>query len=81
MNRRAYIACITLIGKLAAKTDLMSRGDILTIEEQDLVRQSLEEYRFYNSTAGTEVDGGVRGDGKDSGKSPTRKAVEARPTR
>ena len=60
MNKRAYIAAITLIGKLAHKLNILD--DILaelTPEEKELVRDSLREYQFYHAhervEAGTEL--------------------------
>lgn len=46
MNRLAYIRAISLIGKIAKKIDLQPAG--LNSEEQELVRQCLEEYEFYH---------------------------------
>lgn len=47
MNRIAYTRAITLIGKLAAKGFLQDAT--LTIEEQHLVKQCVEEYTFYHA--------------------------------
>lgn len=65
MNRIAYTRAITLIGKLAAKSDLLN-NIVLTMEEKELVRQCLEEYKFYNSEPAPQVSGGSVG--KPSGK-------------
>lgn len=47
MNRIAYTRAISLIGKLAAKSVI--NPSLLTTEEQELVRQCLEEYKFYHA--------------------------------
>lgn len=46
MNRQAYIRAISLIGKLGKKLDLTPV--LLSIEEQELVRQCIAEYDFYH---------------------------------
>lgn len=59
MNRLAYIRAITLIGKIASKMDLSPLN--LSIEDQELVRQCLEEHKFYHTPTVVQVAAGAIG--------------------